>query len=575
MGACWFVGRAVIQRLDPCRQKLDTRPIWVGLTIVVILLASANLVTGLATTGNVVIAAAIGLSIACIAKASRHDSHLLKRSARQVRFPQWFTLLIACGFAGFTMMTVAAVAIPVENYDTWLYHSASIQYIRDYPIVIGLANIHDRFGTQSGTFLLSGTNPIVPWAFPTYLTINGFLLFALGLDCTIRLLRFARTRSFASEDMIMLVGSAYLVASITANSSGFVSSPSPDTGAAISTLVAIVFLARFLRTRRLIDYSLATVVAMLSMYFRLSNIILLCIVTLALVVVTRQNWSISALKRSSLFILSFSIVGTALLLMRAVLLTGYPLYPALFGFPLSWTVPRETVANYSLWVSSWARQPGLSPDIVLSSNAWFIPWWDVFKGSVPTRMAELLIALGLVAYLAFGFRVRPYSYLRSVDLVRTSIAIAAPATLVVAWFHFAPDVRFAWGSIGSLAAVMFTLFATRAHWGEAQGRGSQWRLVCAVSASIAIIFLAANVLHFPPFGGPRLNPAGQVHAAPSPPTFQHIYWTTLDGVRFTKTTAGDQCGAVVWCTPYPNDKLTLTKVGIWYVAEVTARGSSS
>ena len=85
--------------------------------------------------------------------------------------PGWATAFAAAGIALFVARRLAGVsgrdvlaggvllaalaalsAAPVRLYDTGLYHLPAVRWLSEYPVVFGLANLHQRLGTNSSLF---------------------------------------------------------------------------------------------------------------------------------------------------------------------------------------------------------------------------------------------------------------------------------------------------------------------------------------------------------------------------------------------------------------------------------------
>ena len=54
------------------------------------------------------------------------------------------------------LFLLSAVVNKISVYDTGLYHAQYIKWIRNYPVVPGLGNLHGRFAFNSMFLVLSG-----------------------------------------------------------------------------------------------------------------------------------------------------------------------------------------------------------------------------------------------------------------------------------------------------------------------------------------------------------------------------------------------------------------------------------
>ena len=76
--------------------------------------------------------------------------------------------------SGLFLFLLSAVVHDISISDTGLYHAQSIKWIRNYPVVPGLGNLHGRFAFNSMFFVISG-----PFTFE----IKNVLLFPLNGIC--------------------------------------------------------------------------------------------------------------------------------------------------------------------------------------------------------------------------------------------------------------------------------------------------------------------------------------------------------------------------------------------------------
>ena len=65
---------------------------------------------------------------------------------------RWRRIAIVAAVA---LVAAALSSVEPSNYDLGLYHAGSIAYVREGGTVIGLANLHDRFGFSSSMWPLS------------------------------------------------------------------------------------------------------------------------------------------------------------------------------------------------------------------------------------------------------------------------------------------------------------------------------------------------------------------------------------------------------------------------------------
>src|SRR5215471_978333 len=71
---------------------------------------------------------------------------------------------------------------PLRTYDAGLYHLSAIRWISSYPIIPGLANLHDRLGFNSSYFLFQSMLDVGLWTHRSYHLASGLLLLAVLLE---------------------------------------------------------------------------------------------------------------------------------------------------------------------------------------------------------------------------------------------------------------------------------------------------------------------------------------------------------------------------------------------------------
>ena len=127
--------------------------------------------------------------------------------------------------------------------------------------------------------------------------------------------------------------------------------------------------------------------------------------------------------------------------------SGYPLFPSEFArINFDWTAPHELVARERDWALSWAREPGVSPEVVLRNWNWLGQWVLRFWRGPEVIMPLLLTVAGLLIAFSLVFR-------REVQNVGKWFILVTPSILaLVFWFLTAPAPRFAEATLWIFAA---------------------------------------------------------------------------------------------------------------------------
>jgi hypothetical protein len=331
----------------------------------------------------------------------------------------------------------------------------------------------------------------------------------------------------------------------------------------------MTYSAQFVQTQRSWDFVVAASIAAVAAYFRLNNVTILVALVVGAIVLRmitptglrRPRLRVTALLLPAIIITS--LVG------RSILMTGYPAYPLAIGaVPVSWRVPQESVESLSMWIRSWSRAPGQSPDQVLGNWNWFPGWINWVLGQPLIQASQLLILLGMVVVVLLwvsGDRPRGRE-----SITKSALIILIPLQGLMIWFFLAPDIRFGWGfvatTVGSLTAVCFCA----ANW-QRESDETRRRLFRGAAGALALIVVTALAwTPFQPFTQLALPRDTADLRGGGLYTYPLVAWSprgTTD-VTLIRPSAGYECGNTVWCTPYPNENLTVRRFGPTYVVRV-------
>lgn len=368
--------------------------------------------------------------------------------------------LICTGFAASTEILV---------YDTGLYHTQSIKWIQEYPVVPGLGNLHGRFAFNSMFFPVSalfgmniGGFLIYPVNLLIFLTVIGRLIFNI---------HFAVTQSRIAEVVFAGLAASALVWFHFHH----LNSATVDV---LCTSVFIYIVAILLRTKQFPAFpAFASCV--------LAGLIIFCIaskLSAALLVLFLVPGIISDFRKSWKPLLVTGLFLLIPFIIRNYYISGYLVYPFpnIDLFNPDWKIPIATVMEMKEIISSWAKIPYADPEIVaLQSMAeWSNVWWNNL-----TLLIKVLLAFGILT---------PLFILWSILRKETFHAIIATILFlnIVFWFFNAPDPRFAYGFILTNVALILSA-------------GIPWQKlipqkgipILAVLASVGLVLLLSGVVY--------------------------------------------------------------------------------
>lgn len=429
-------------------------------------------------------------------------------------------------------------------HDSGLYHLQAIKWITHSQLPFGLANLHGRLGFNSMWFSVAAALE-VPWLEGRSSFIANALPFAMyGSAVGAALLSAITFRLQLSSTFLISSGVAWISMSrddFTRDAT--VGSASPDLPVAFLALLSTYLSIRALESKRDWDYYIGVgfLVAVFSVTIKLSSLPLLAWPLATLCWIWYKHRCRAATTppvsgRTAIPSLGFVLVLLAPWLLRGIFTSGCLAYPAPWGTleVLEWTVPASQIQSERLWIMSWARQPGASPDVVLSSWNWLSPWLSRMVSTWTFKQIASLLVVGLVLWIISGNR-----NLRG-EIEIYAIPALASLVAVIYWFMTAPDLRFGQGFLWSAATLAFSsgVSRLRASYAPTKAAGAE-RAALSLSA-IVILALAhfTSTTYFEP-PGPRMMHSWPV--VPELPSEKARVEFTKGGIPVHIPKSGGQC----------------------------------
>ena len=468
---------------------------------------------------------------------------ILPLGAPLARIGAW--VVLAIGLIGFAcaglwrrwrlLLVVAAIAVIAallssvvpSNYDLGLYHAGSIAYVRDGGTVIGLANLHDRFGFSSSMWPLSALLGLGLWDGGEFRLVNGLLLALLTADVLVRI-RSGRSRQPGT--VVLTAGAVLLVGAVIQYPGRLIASSGQDWSLAVLMVVSAAYLVDALTPpRRGHVVTVAIVIAALAGAMRPTGWIY-AVATVAVIAwfhARTSGWRVAWCVVSPGIVIV--LVLGALTAVRDALTSGWLLFPAgVAPLPVPWRYPDPSETSQG--VTAWARTPFQDLAQTLEDNSWITGW--LFR--LPTDwafFAMLILLLILIAWLVFSRMARRALVTRSHIILLSAI----PSWFVlIVWVLVAPDPRFAWGPLLLVVLIPMGFLVPTI------SRPRVWPAAVAL-ASIAIVAVAVfrgSVLDI----SLRLQPMPAVAAESS---------SLADGTSVVIPVNGDQCwGEFPLCRPW-------------------------
>lgn len=425
-------------------------------------------------------------------------------------------------------LEIGVLASP-GNPDTAGYHLGLVDLIKHYPIIPGIGNLHFRLGFNQSYFSYSAFIDSL-YLENGYRAANLYIAF-VPIMYTIYLVQ---KKVIDKKTVIFLI--LPIVISLR-----FVSSPSPDLyNSMVQLLVFLLFLDIFFVKNSTCDQGYKTFIALILIFSlfinKLSGIFFALPFGFYLYIhLYRLNQ-----KRYIFISLFYLLLLSCIHFYRGYVQTGYPFFPSsIFGNEgLAWSVPKKIAIAEQAWIYSWARQPNLSPEIVLNGYAWVYPW---LKNSW-FQMSILCVVVIANIYLLINRKCLDKNKYHVLLVLLFLLTLP-----IIPWFYTAPDWRFL-GSIPylmlSCTVTQFTLFTSYTQ------RGSVYKKIAFFSAST--FFLIISILVW------NLRKAEVDFSGWKPlPEVTYSVRKTSSGLKIN---VPDGPGASCWlipmpCTPYFNSKL--------------------
>jgi hypothetical protein len=426
--------------------------------------------------------------------------------------------------------------------DAGLYHLSAIRWFHEMPLVPGLANLHFRLGFNNPGFLLAAAMDAGPWHGRAFHLAGSVLVWAFALRSGAAILRICRAPGHAEpEDLFSALLAAPVLASAITLHELRISTPDPDSAAALVALAAATHFARFLvpgaREASTVDIAVAVTLSVLAVCLKLSMIGF----TLGAVFIgVIQGSRMRPEPRRRVF--DFVMVAAAMLvlpwLVRGAVLSGYPFFPAPWlGLETGFAVPVDEMRTVTTLIREHFMPPvgfELAGPGGSAARGWLL--WQATRSPELVLLPSMLTFVGVVLVARAG----PGSMLW----------LQLPvATGLVVWILSAPAPRFAYAFFWIAFAAAWTPVVSVALRQPGTRRSLAVLLVLGVplaplihrSTAWAIAGRPDRVLET--FVLPA-GPDGGFHPPPAPP-MRSV--RTLSGLEVLVPASGDQ----VWDSTLP------------------------
>lgn len=324
------------------------------------------------------------------------------------------------------LLTIISASEPKE-YDTYLYHIQSIEWIEKYGAVKGLANLHTRFGYDSAFMCLQA---LFSWSFigRSLHGMNGFI-------CLIMLQYAMADNAFFEKRR--LNGADILKGAIIIYASSKYMSISSSGSDILPMMLVLYIMAKWTDIyqkgcREPEPYGLLSLLALYGLTVKLSiaPVVLLVLYPASLLVKNRKG------KETIGFIIS-GVGVLAPYLIRNVILSGYLIYPleSIDLFNVDWKVPASISEADRLQISLYSKNMQDTGITSFSFREWVQQWYIGL-----TLMQKLFFTIALAACAAALCYIA-YSMIHRVNSMQVFLIVISMLSFGY-WFMTAPALRY-------------------------------------------------------------------------------------------------------------------------------------
>ncbi len=353
------------------------------------------------------------------------------------KHPVWLWLTVGILFA---VVWIRSVQLP-RLVDTGGYHAPMIEWIHQYAIVPGLANLNYRFGFNNSWFLLNALFRFQLTTNVVWHGLNGWLMAMVGWFSVTEWQRYhlERKRPFSGW-----LGS-WLALGLLVIFHWTLSSPSPDLPTHV--YVALCFWVWLRRSESIADRHtdgwtwLLLLLSLSALTTKLSAVTILILPVLALLpALLRGQWRmVGAAVLTVMLWTGYWFAGN-------IILSGYVAYPSLSPlvdwFTVDWKVPRSIIQTglYNL-------QQGTRGDLGSTLSVGWIPYWFRTRPLLEQGLAVALLGAPIML-LVRQFRSAP-------SIPGYGPALVTACIGVIFWFLVAPEIRFGAGNVLLLLGLSY------------------------------------------------------------------------------------------------------------------------
>jgi hypothetical protein len=334
----------------------------------------------------------------------------------------------------------------ISHPDTLAYHFQTIEWIKDYKVIPGLAHLNLRLGLQGlwfpvcalFDFVLDGKHVINLINLTVCIWFVYFLIDKIDRS-------FKEAKSEGLLWMLLLGISIWNYTQLRLT----ITSASPDFIVAIFIL-AITYLV--LQARNTIHFTSIALFSFITICLKLSSLpIVLAGFYSLFFLIKEKKW------KGIGFVFAVSVLLFSAFMIRNAITSGYVLYPSSFPDLINadWKIGRKIVEEQQEYITAYARIQSSfegkesSKIASMKLNEWIPIWWQ--KLSLSDKFIIGLLVFSVLVSLIYIKRLKAING-------KTKIIFSVLLIGVLFWFYLAPDIRFGSGFIIGFIGVTSKIF---------------------------------------------------------------------------------------------------------------------
>jgi hypothetical protein len=377
---------------------------------------------------------------------------------------RWIAATLSTSVSGWLVAAIGAFSAWTANHalaaggmDDYNYEFQAIRWYHDYRIVPGLANLHGRIGFNNSHHLFAAMLSYGPWSGTVNHVFNGlFVVLAfILLAAAVRDLALGRMSSSAMLGGLLVSPCVGLV--LFGIFGPMISTLKADVFMCAATAALAVLFTEFAETREGEERYLAlaaTIILLPAVLFSVKVTALVFCGILAPAAVFRLVRTVGWKHRVTISATVVAAVIFCSVLLRGVILSGYPLYPStMLPVNVDWRVPVAQANAEQAYIISWAQLRATY--VAVNGWAWIHPW---VRSTVLTDKFTIVLPL-VLAFLSVPSLVFALRRAQNGIASRWGWATLVTASMVslAVWFIQAPSGRFGFIHFWIVFAVVFTI----------------------------------------------------------------------------------------------------------------------